>query len=216
MSSVRLARKETHHVFASVDRPPRVSSCSVAGPILTPSNFAISSHLARGRLRRRIDRHRGLDSLSRIRAISIGVLGHRGGIGGGLTAALRPRVGAYHMDCVADHLAGRFSPNASRHCRWLVFFRGDSSNGADSHERGNDPLRRVPDARHVFQADSVLSAPGYFVLDAMRFHKAKGGCRDRSLLLSQRNYSRHSSTTDLWSVADPSPSPASPCLDYGC
>ena len=37
---------------------------------------------------------------------------------------------------------------------------------------------------HVeFHADTVLSAP--FSVDAMRFHKAKGGRRDRSLLLSQ-------------------------------
>lgn len=186
MSSVRLARKETHHVFASVDRPPRVSSCSVAGPILTPSNFAISSHLARRRLRRWIDRHRGLDSLPRIRAISIGVLGHRGGIGGGLTAALRPRG---HVTWIALPTTW---PGASRLTPLGIvvgsfFSAAIHQTGADSHERGNDPLRRVPDARHIFQADSLLSAPGYFVLDAMRFHKAKGGCRDRSLLLSQRD-----------------------------
>ena len=75
MSSVRLARKETHHVFASVCPLPEVSKRSVAGRIITPSNFAISSHLASGGLRRWIDRHRGLDCLSRIRAVSIGVLG---------------------------------------------------------------------------------------------------------------------------------------------
>jgi hypothetical protein len=55
-----------------LDNECRSTSRSAAGPI--PSNFAISSHLALGRLRFCIDCHRGLVSLFRIRSFPIGIL----------------------------------------------------------------------------------------------------------------------------------------------